>query len=100
MKSHPTRFYFATLFGAVLLAFSARAKANETEKQISPQLTIEGFVLAPDGTPLPGVTVALVTPSIGATIYSGQLEGPEGVRVITGTNGSFSFPSQTEAFLL
>ncbi len=85
MKSHPTRFYFVTLLAAVLLSFSPRPRANETEKQNSPQLpvAIEGFVLAPDGSPLPGVTIALITSSNWVAIHNGQLEDQQDVQAVT-----------------
>ena len=74
------------------------------EKNLSFKLVkgegMKGFVLGPDGKSVSGATVVVITPSGGVQLKDGQLEGQEGVRAVTDADGSFSFPPQTDAFLL
>ena len=74
------------------------------EKNLSFKLVkgegIKGFVIGPDGKSVSSATVVVITPSSGVQFRDGQLEEQEGVRAVTGADGSFRFPAQTEAFLL
>ena len=66
--------------------------------QLKPSVAIHGVVLAPDGTPAPGVSVAITTTTIGGNTV--QLQGTQlvswsgGSKVVTtDANGQFTLPS-------
>lgn len=60
-----------------------------------------GTAYLPGGAPAAGAEVILCTPSQGAYIENGRNTGKGNSRFVeTGSDGKFSFPAQTEAYLL
>ncbi len=59
-----------------------------------------GVVRGPDGRPLAGATVVLSTRSLRAQLYNGKFHETGYPQVITGRDGQFSFPAQTEPYRL
>jgi hypothetical protein len=55
-------------------------------------------VHGPDGRPLSGAAVILSTKSLRAQLYNGQFHQGAYPRVVTGAEGRFRFPAQTEPF--
>jgi hypothetical protein len=57
-----------------------------------------GVVHGPDGRPLAGAAVILSTRSSRAQLYNGRFHEGAYPRVLTGADGRFGFPAQTEPF--
>lgn len=96
-KSLPIRLISIALIGAILLAVSPRAQAAGVE------VSHKGVIIGTDGKPAAGVQVFMATPSRNVKIQNGRaLEYflREGVHEVSAADGSFSFPPQTDAFLL
>jgi RNA polymerase sigma factor (sigma-70 family) len=66
------------------------------DARLEPGVGPSGLVNGPDGRPLAGATVTLSTKSLRAQFYNGKFH--EGIysQVVTGADGRFSFPAQTE----
>jgi RNA polymerase sigma factor (sigma-70 family) len=57
-----------------------------------------GVVHGPDGRPLAGAAVILSTNSLRAQLYNGKFHEGAYPRVLTGADGRFTFPAQTEPY--
>lgn len=85
-------------------AISRPFKSNEGQVTFDFKLEkgkwITGIVRLPDGKPAQGAEVALCTPSQYAYIENGKLNKVNSQFVKTAADGKFSFPAQTEPYLL
>jgi RNA polymerase sigma factor (sigma-70 family) len=68
------------------------------DAKLEPGLGPSGVVKGPDGRSLPGAAVILSTKSLRAQLYNGTFHDGAYPRVVTGDDGRFSFPAQTEPF--
>ncbi len=68
------------------------------DARLEPGVGPSGVVHRPDGRPLAGAAVILSTKSLRAQLYNGKFHEGGYPRVVTGADGRFSFPAQTEPF--
>ena len=68
------------------------------DARLEPGVGPSGVVHGPDGRPLAGAAVILSTKSLRAQLYNGKFHEGAYPRVLTGADGRFSFPAQTEPF--
>ncbi len=66
--------------------------------RLEPGVGPTGLVHGSDGRPLSGATVILSTKSHRAQLYNGSFHQSAYPRVVTGSDGRFRFPAQTEPF--
>ncbi len=66
------------------------------DARLEPGAGPAGVVHGPDGRPLAAATVVLSTRSLRAQLYNGKFHETAYPQVITGTDGRFGFPAQTE----
>ena len=65
---------------------------------LEPGVGPSGVVIGADGRPLAGATVILSTKSLRAQLYNGKFSENGYPQVLTGADGRFSFPAQSEPF--
>ena len=68
------------------------------DARLEPGVGPSGVVHGPDGRPLAGAAVILSTKSLRAQLYNGKFHEGAYPQVLTGADGRFSFPAQTEPF--
>jgi RNA polymerase sigma factor (sigma-70 family) len=68
------------------------------DARLEPGVGPSGVVHGPDGRPLAGAAVILSTKSLRAQLYNGKFHEGAYPRVLTGADGRFTFPAQTEPF--